>query len=103
MQALEARGHGIKVHENSAQAVVNGERISFAVKEKVNRTERTRKKRAESREYEQWKYTPTGELTLSISSWASGIKSKWKDTKDQPEYMGTDGVRLSDISAAGGS
>jgi hypothetical protein len=32
---------------------------------------------------ELWKYTPTGEL-LSNSSWASGIKSKWKDTKDHP-------------------
>jgi hypothetical protein len=84
MQALEVRGHRIKVHENMAQAVVNGERISFAVKEKVNRTERTKKERAESRDYQQWKYMPTSELTLSISSWASGIKSKWKDTKDHP-------------------
>lgn len=83
MQALELRGHGIKVHENIVHAVVNGERVHFAVKEKVNRIE-TKKERAESREYEQWKYTPTGELTLSISSWASGIKSKWKDTKEHP-------------------
>jgi hypothetical protein len=84
MQALEARGHGIKVHEDMAQAVVNGERVRFAVKEKVNRSERTKKERAESREYEKWKYTPTGDLTLSISSWASGMKSKWKDIKDHP-------------------
>ena len=75
---------GSKVHENMVQAVVNGERIHFPVKEKVNRTERTKKERAESRECEQWKDTPTGELTLSISSWASGVKSKWKDTKEHP-------------------
>ena len=84
VQAIEARGYQIKVHENRAQAVVNGEHVSFSVKEKVNRSERTKKERAESREYERWKYTPTGELTLSISSWASGTKSSWKDSRDQP-------------------
>ena len=45
VQAIEARGYQIKVHENRAQAVVTGEHVSFSVKEKVNRRERTKRTR----------------------------------------------------------
>jgi hypothetical protein len=43
IEAIESRGHKIKVDKNGAQAFVNGEYINFAVHEKVTRSDRTEK------------------------------------------------------------
>lgn len=82
--ALHKRGHKIKVTENTARAEINGETVSFSIREKVDRSEWTRQERSEPGNCGQWKFTPTGLLTLTISSWAKDTRSKWTDKKGKP-------------------
>jgi hypothetical protein len=77
VRGLVARGHKVSVNADpphSTVAVVNGEHLTFSLKEKVSRRDRELSA-AELRErkqnpYRYWPheytYTPTGELTLTI-------------------------------------
>jgi hypothetical protein len=92
VKAFEERNYKVEIREDRAPesyALIQGEKLSFSVNEKINQTDHvpTEKEMLRKQKYSwetppRWDYTPSGLLILQIKEHgADGLRKLWSDGK----------------------